>query len=139
MWQFLQALLAGLIGTVVGCVMTWVLMTRAERNRARRDALVMAANALQDYRVAYAQWYVEYMSPLAQAAAGSWAKPSTGRPDPVYLKLMTVVDKERGRLRVLRGVFDAHFPKRIIKPICVEITRVLSESARPSDRLPSTR
>ena len=35
MWQFLQALLAGLIGTVVGCVMTWVLMTRAERNRAR--------------------------------------------------------------------------------------------------------
>ncbi len=46
MRQFLQSLLAGLIGTIVGCVMTWWLMTRAERNRTRRDSLVRVAKAL---------------------------------------------------------------------------------------------
>ncbi len=42
---------------------------------------------------------------------------------------MAAVDKGRGRLRVLHGVLYAHFPKNVIKPMCVEIMRILSESA----------
>jgi hypothetical protein len=128
-WQLLQFSLSGLFGTLTGCAVTWMLVTQTERNRAWRDALVLAMRALQDYRVAYANFYVEYVSPLAQQPAGNWAKPTTGKPDAVYLKLMTVVDRLRGRLRVASGVLYAHFPQEVIKPICVEITRVLIESA----------
>ena len=128
MWQFLVALISGAGGTVIGCVLTWRLMTTVARNQARRETLVMAAEALEDYGVAYAQWYGEYLSPQAQGS-GSWAKPPTGEPDPVYLKLMNAVDTGRGRLRVLNGALYAHFPQNEIKPLCTEILRVLVMSA----------
>ena len=47
----------------LGLLRTWLLVTRTERNRGRQATLVMAARALQDYRVAYDNWYVEYCSP----------------------------------------------------------------------------
>ena len=128
MWQFSQVLLSSLVGTLVGCILTWLLMTRTARNQARRETLVMAAKALQDYRVDYAQWYVEYMSPIAQASGG-WAKPTTGKPDPIYLDLMSAVDKGRGHLRVIHGSLYAHFPQEVIKPICIELMRILVMSA----------
>jgi len=124
----LVALLSGAGGTAIGCVITWLLMTRGERNRARRETLVMAAEALQDYRVAYAQWYGEYLSPQAQAS-GSWAKPPTGKPDPVYLNLMGGVDKGRGRLRVINSALQAYFPEKVIEPLCNEVLKVLVMSA----------
>ncbi|MGA2621112.1 MAG: hypothetical protein ABSF26_26100 [Thermoguttaceae bacterium] len=128
MCQFLQVLLSSLVGTLVGCILTWLLMTRTARNQARRETLITAAKALQDYRVDYAQWYVEYMSPIAQAPGG-WAKPTTGKPDPIYLELMSAVDKGRGRLRVIIASLYAHFPQKVVKPICVELMRVLKMSA----------
>ena len=68
MWQLVQVLLSGLLGTLMGCAATWLLVTQTERNRGRRAALVMAAKALQDNRVAYAQLYVEYFSPWPNKA-----------------------------------------------------------------------
>ena len=125
MYQVIVALVSGAGGTILGCFVAWVLMTRTERNRTRREALTMALEALEDYRVAYAQWYVEYLSPQAHAASGSWAKAPTGKPDAVYLKLMGDVDRARGRLRVLNGTLYAHFPEKVIKPLHRDIMKVL--------------
>ena len=130
MSQFLVALTSGAVGTVVGCLLTWRLMTRTARNEARRKTLVMAAEALQDYRVAYARWYAKYLSPQAQAL-GDWARPPTGKPDPVYLKLMNAVDTGRGRLRVLSGALYAHFREKDIRPLYTEIMKVLVMSGEP--------
>ncbi|MBN1916973.1 MAG: hypothetical protein JW889_03605 [Verrucomicrobia bacterium] len=134
MTQFLVPLVSGVGGTLIGCLLTWHLMTRTVRNEARRKVLVMAAEALQDYRVAYAQWYAEYLSPEAQAVE-DWAKPPTGKPDPVYLQLMSAVDTGRGRLRVINGALYAHFRKTDVKPLCTEMLRVLTMSAgdKPAD------
>jgi hypothetical protein len=128
MWQFVIALISGAGGTLIGCILTWRLMTTAARNKARRETLLMAAEALQDYRVAYAQWYVEYLSPQAQALE-NWAKAPTGKPDPVYLKLIDAVDRGRGRLRVVNGALYAHFRQSEIKPLCTEILSLLVMSA----------
>lgn len=128
MSQFLVALISGAAGTVAGSILTWHLMTKTARNKARRDVLVTTAESLQDYRVAYAQWYGEYLSPQAKAL-GSWAKPPTGKPDPVYLELMRAVDGTRGRLRVLRGALYAHFRETDIKALYAEITKLLNMSA----------
>jgi hypothetical protein len=127
MLQALIGLLSGAVGTIIGSILTWRLMTRAARNQARRETLVRTAEILQDYRVAYAQWYVEYLSPQAQASEG-WARPPTGKPDPVYLSLMSAVDRARGYLRVIHGALFAYFPREVARPICVEIMRVLTMS-----------
>jgi len=125
MYEALIALLSAMIGTAIGVYATWFLTTRAARNQARREILVKVMEALQDYRVAYAQWYTEYLSPQAQVASGHWAKPPTGKPDPMYIELMRAVDMQAGRLRVLGGVLYAHFPTKVIKPIFAEVMKVL--------------
>ena len=84
------------------------------------------AYALEDFRVAYALWYGEYLSPEAQASE-SWAKPP-GEGGPRYLDLMKSVDTGRGRLRVLNGALYAHFRQDDIKPLCSDILEVLLKS-----------
>jgi len=114
-----------IIGTLMGSVVTWILATRSERNRARREVLVHAAEALEDYRVAYAQWYVEYLSPEAQGLRGHWAKLGAHNPDPVYLQLMRAVDEQAGRLRVIQARLFAHFRQEEIERLWQEIAKVL--------------
>jgi len=126
----LIAILSAAAGAIMGGYVTWVVTTRATRYQARRDSLVKAARALQDYGVAYAQWYTEYLSPQARSQ-GNWAKPPTGKPDPVYLNLMSAVDRGRGELRVIQGLLYALFPQEVIKPIYAEIMKVLVMSGPP--------
>jgi len=132
-------LLVGLIGAVLGAgaggYLAWRVARVGARNEARRRTLVEAGRALQDYRVVYAQWYVEYLSPLAQAAKGHYAKPVREQPDPVYLQLQSAVDRGRGALRVTTCLLTAHFPRAVVEPIHEMILKVLrmSGGAPPAD------
>lgn len=130
MKEVLIALLSGAGGTAIGCVISWILMTHWERNKARREALLKAAEALADYGVAYAQWYVEYLSPLAQSVRGHWARPPVGSPDPLHLRLMSDVDKGRGRIKVIVGSLWALFPEKVIDPVCSEMMKVVIMSSQ---------
>lgn len=126
---FLVAFFSAVGGTAVGCLLTWILANRSERNRARREILVRVAQAFQDYRVAYAQWYVEYLSPEARKTGGHWVKAPTGKPDVTYLSLMRRVDEGGGQFRVLKGALYAHFPQGLIDPLCAHIHDVLELSS----------
>ena len=127
MSQLLVVLISSAGGTVIGCLFTWILTTRAERNRVRRETLVSAAEVLEDYRVVYAQWYVEYLSSQAQTPE-NWARPPTGKPDSVCLRLMSDVDRHRGHLRGIQGILYAYFPEEKINPLWKEIEKVLNMS-----------
>lgn len=131
MGQILVALISGAGGTAIGCLFTWILTTRAARNQVRREALVSAAKALQDYRVAYAHWYTEYLSSQAPASE-TWARPATGKPDPLYLQMMSDVDIGRGHLRVIQAILYAHFREEEINALWKEIAKVLAMSAPES-------
>jgi len=125
-WQILTPLIAAIFGTTVGSLLTWYLMTVSARKQARREILLKTAYALEAYRVAYALWYGEYLSPTAQQS-GPWAKPPGGG-DPRYLSLMKAVDMGRGRLRALIGALYAHFREDEIRPLYKDITEVLVKS-----------
>lgn len=127
----MQIISAG-IGAIVGGYVTWTVATRAARDQARRNTLIETARGLQDYGVAYAQWYTEYLSPQARSV-GHWAKPPTGKPDSVYLGLMGAVDRGMGNLKVIQGLLYAHFPQRVINPLSDEIAKVLVLSKGQAD------
>ena len=131
MMQLLYVAIGAIFGAAAGGYATWKVAKAAARNEARRHALVQAGTTLQDYRVAYAQWFVEYLSPAAQSVRGHWAKPTTEQPDPLYLQLQSAVDKSRGTLRVITGLLYALFPQEDIKPVCVEITKILMMTGDP--------
>lgn len=123
---YFAAFCSALGGAAVGSLLTWILATRGERNRARRDILIRLAQRLQDYRVAYAMWYVEYLSPSAQEVGGHWSRLNlVGRLDPTYVTMMQRVDELRGELRVFQGVLYAHFPQHAIKPLWAQVDKVL--------------
>ncbi|MCX6833752.1 MAG: hypothetical protein NTW07_01230 [candidate division Zixibacteria bacterium] len=124
MMDIVVSFFSGVFGAVVGGLCTWHVTTRVERNKARLETLLRAAEALQDYKVDYANWYVEYLSPLVEAK-GHWERPSTGSPDPEKLRLMSAADKGRGRLKVVHGALFAHFPKDVVKPLCTEIMKII--------------
>jgi hypothetical protein len=117
-------------GAIAGGCVSYYITTRATRNQARRDALSKAVQGLQDYRVAYAQWYVEYLSPQAEEARGHWAKPPAGTPDKVHLDLMGTVDRGRGSLRTVDALLVALFPEKVISPVCTGIMDVLHMSGQ---------
>lgn len=125
MKEIIFVVISGAAGAIVGAVLTCWLMIRNERNKACRDALVKASEVLQDFSVVYAIWYVEFLSPQAQAQSGSWAKPTTGKPDPLYIGPMGEADRCRGRLRVVHALLDALLSKQNVDPVCLGIMRVL--------------
>jgi len=131
--EILVTLLSTMGGAIIGSVATWYLITVSERNKARCEALVSAAQTLQHCRVVYANWYVEYLSPHAKEASGHWAKDVTGKPDPVYIEMMSAVDNNRGQLRIDKAVILARVPHKCAKPICDGIAGILDLTGRGSD------
>ena len=119
MWEVWAVLFSGAIGVVIGSFLTWKLMRRESTNRSRREVLKSLAKTLQDFRIAYANWYVEYLHP------GDWANidPKT---DPVFRERMLAVDTGRASLRIATAYLYAHFPPQIILPLVDGIERLLA-------------
>lgn len=128
MIEALIGFVSAVLGAILGSCFAWHLARSTARNEARRNVLAKAMKSLQAYRVAYAQWYVEYLA-LNAGKPGSWAKQATGTPDPTYLDLMRRVDHGRGNLRVTSAMLYAHFPPDEAKRICTLITKLLVISA----------
>ena len=128
MSEALIGFVSAVLGAILGSIFTWHLARKTARNEARRNVLAKAMEILQAYRVAYAQWYVEYLA-WNPGIPGSWAKQATGNPDPTYLELMRRVDEGRGSLRVISAMLFAHFPADEAKHICKPIMEVLVISA----------
>jgi len=126
-----DAMVGAVLGALVGGFVTWKITKSAAEREARRDALVKTGNALQQFRVAYAQFYVEFLSPEAMNVRGHWAKGIEEKPDSVYLDLMAKVDSGKGRLRVLHGALYGLFPRGEVDRLAEEIMRILSVAGDP--------
>lgn len=125
MEQVFISLVTGAIGALIGGYVSYRVATRAARSQARREALAKAVERLQDYKVAYAQWYVEYLSPHAVAAGRKWAKTPSDTVDKTCLDMMGAVDRGRGSLRGTHAMLVALFPGDVIRPVCEGISEVL--------------
>lgn len=125
----LFTLVAAIIGTVIGSIGTWRVSRRLAFLERCHNQIEAACAELQQYRVAYAQLFVEYMSPDAEAAGRHWAKPVEGQLDMDYLELQRRVDAGRGRLRVHREILKRILPEGIGAKTGTAIERVLQESS----------
>lgn len=123
MWQILSGLLAGVIGAVTGSYVTWRLARRESSNGSRREVLASVARGLESYRIAYANWYVEYLSP-----GGDWRRIDP-RTDPVYRERLLAVDTGRAALRVAIAEIRAHLTAAASGPLVEAIRELLAMTA----------
>lgn len=119
MCQILTGLVAAVIGAVTGSYVTWRLMRRESANRSRREVLASVARVLQSYRIAYANWYVEYLS-----SRRDWRQidPKT---DPVFRDRLLAVDTGRASLRVAIAELRAYIPMAVSGPLVDAIQGLL--------------
>jgi len=125
------AMVGAVLGALVGGFVTWKITKSAAEREARRDTLVQAGNALQEFQVAYAQFYGEFLSPEAMSVRGHWAKMVEDKPDPVYLELMAKVDSGKGRLRMVHGLLYGLFPRGDVDRLGDEVMKLLMITGDP--------
>jgi hypothetical protein len=128
----IEALFGAIAGGLIGSIGTWYVSRRLAFLERRHTQIERASEELQEYRVAYAQFYVEFLSPIAQEERGHWAKPVQQRPDMDYLELERRVDASRGRLRVHRAILRRILRGKSGATASEAIETILRESSHPS-------
>ncbi len=130
--KVVSALVGAIVGAIIGGVATWHVSRRlAFLERCHRQ-IELACEELQLYRVAYAQYYVEYLSKYARAEGRDWANVTGERPDMDRLELERQVDDARGRLRVHGAILRRVLSEQAGVKAGEAISLVLRESSHAS-------
>jgi hypothetical protein len=124
MQEAIIAFASALAGAIAGSYSAWYLSQRSTRNQSRREALIKTCQDLEILRVAYGQWYTEYVH-NEKLQGCTWARPATGQPDTTYLAMMTTVDNSRGALRVDQALLAALMPRCVAVATIPMIDKVL--------------
>jgi hypothetical protein len=136
--QVLFSFCAAILGACVGSFVAWRLARRsAHVDRCQRH-LEAACDVLQRYRVVYAQFYNEYLSPAAIANRGAWPPSVPGKTEAEYLPLERSLDEARGALRVQSGILRATLDGENATRAYDLISDMLRESSHTVQRDPRT-
>lgn len=130
MMQALHEMSHVFLGTLIGGFISWILALKSAVNKERRDALIEISKAIQDYRAVYAQFYVEYVSPIAQETKGNFR--SSEPKESSYLEAELMIDKLRGRLRTMSLMLLAYFPANVTMHLYNDIQRLLQLTSHNS-------
>jgi hypothetical protein len=125
----LQNVLSALFGAILGGIVTWHVSRRLAHLERCHMQIERACKELQNYRVVYAQYYVEYLSEHAKAAGREWANVSGMQPDMDRVELERRVDLSRGRLRVHQAILKRVLPREVVVTADEMITLLLRESS----------
>jgi hypothetical protein len=128
-WNIAYSLIGAVIGTVVGSIGTWYVSRRLAYYERLQNAIESACIDVQEYAATYGQYYVEYLSPLAQEARGHWAQMPGRKPDDHRMECERRVDSGRGRLRVHRVILERLLPGEHAQAVDDALREVLHYSS----------
>jgi hypothetical protein len=127
--ELASALIGAIIGSLLGSYGTWRVSRRLAYIERMQNQIENACAELQHYRVAYSQYYVEYLSAPARAQGRDWTSLNS---DSRQLELEGRVDQSRGRLRVHTAVLRRVLPGIEGRRIDGAISQILRDSSHAS-------